>query len=103
MIIYLLINTLFFYLLPLIIKSAGSGMFVLLLVLPLIIAFSSFIYGFKHQKRNYIYSLIITLIFVPTIFIYYNSSAFIYVPIYLLISLAFNYTGKAFKKYLFTN
>lgn len=98
---YVFINLLYFYSLPLLIKDTGSGMFVLLLIIPLLLAIISFIYGFKNQKHNFLYSIVTTISFIPAILIYFNYTALIYLLLYFVITILFNYTGKAFKRVIF--
>ena len=94
---YLIVNTLAFYLAPLIITDTGSAMLVVLIFLPLVGLTSSIIYGWKHSF-SILYPVLVALLFIPTIFIYYNSSASIYILIYGLISLGGNLIGKLFYK-----
>jgi O-antigen/teichoic acid export membrane protein len=70
-----------FYLFPLLIIDTGSGMFFLLLVVPIVCFVSALVYGF-FVGFKWFYPIIVAILFVPTIFIYYNSSAFIYIIIY---------------------
>ena len=92
---YLIVNALAFYLEPLIITDTGSAMFVVLIFLPLVCFLSSIIYGVKHSF-SILYPILISLLFIPTIFIYYNSSASIYIIMYGLIALCGNLFGKLF-------
>ena len=78
---YLIINIITFYVLPLLGRNTGSFMLILLIIMPLICFFSSLLYGFK-EGFQLIYPIIVAIIFIPTIFIYYNSSAWIYTLIY---------------------
>lgn len=85
-IISLTINTLLFYLLPLFSGPTDvMGLIVLLLISTLIL---SFIVGmFCTFKAKYLYPLIIAIVFLPTIFIYYNISATLYVLFHFIVSL----------------
>jgi hypothetical protein len=96
MIPYLLICGISYYLLPLLGKDTGTFMLILLILLPLITLVTSSIYGLKNGW-NFLFPVLIGLIFLPGIFIYYNSSAMIYVPGYAFISLVGMMLGKAFK------
>ncbi len=89
---YLVVILLAFYILPLFIKDTGSGMYMLLIVIPLICSIVSIIYG-KKEKFSVAYSIIVALLFIPTIFIYFNDSAAVYIAIYGLICIAFNFIG----------
>lgn len=68
---YLIINAIVFYLTPFMIKDTGSGMLILLIGFPVICFIVALIYGIKNSF-NWIYSLLVMLLFVPTIFIFYN-------------------------------
>ena len=91
---YLLIIILCFYLLPLFMNDTGSGMLLLLFIFPIVVGLTSGIYGYKIQKIDLMYTSLIILLFIPVIFIYLNSSAFIYVLIYSVISILLNIIGK---------
>ena len=90
---YLIVNALAFYLAPIIITDTGSAMFIVLIFLPLVCFLSSIIYGTKHSF-SILYPALISLLFIPTIFIHYNSSASIYVVIYGVIAVIGNLIGK---------
>lgn len=81
-----------FYLLPFFIKDTGSGIFLLLIIIPVIIFINAVVYG-KNRGFNIVYSIIVVIFFIPTIFIYYNESAIIYSFIYGIISLIGNAIG----------
>lgn len=66
-----------FYVLPLAITDTGSGMLFLLLVFPVLTFIAAIVYGLKNGFRFY-FPLLTALLFVPSIFIFYNSSANIY-------------------------
>lgn len=94
---YLTINAIAFYLLPIVIKDTGSAMTVMLLGLPIICLVTAVIYGIKNAF-NLIYAIIIALLFAPTILIFYNSSASVYIAGYGMIALIGNFIGKVFHK-----
>ena len=84
-IIILFIQLLRFYIFPL---SAGPtdtmGMVVLIILSVLIL---SIVMGsISNEKFKYLYPLIVSIIFIPSIFIYFNESAFIYCLWFLVIS-----------------
>ncbi|GAB2026015.1 hypothetical protein OfM1_20880 [Lactovum odontotermitis] len=81
-----------FYLLPLIISSTGAAMFLLLIVMPFICLVSSIVYGFRHSF-NIVFVVLSSILFIPSIFIFYNASAWIYVLAYGIITLIGNLTG----------
>lgn len=97
MVPYLLIIILAFYVLPFLIRDTGSGIWVLLNLIPIVCLFSSFIYGMRHSY-NLIFSIIVMILFIPTIFIFYNGSASIYILIYGALSLLGNLLGSLFYK-----
>ena len=89
---YLLIIIFAFYILPLLIRDTGSGILILLIGIPAICFVVSFIYGIKNSF-NWLFSIFIMMLFVPSIFIYYNESATIYVLVYGIISIISQFIG----------
>lgn len=65
----------------------------LLFINPIVVFISSLFYGF-HRRFDLEIALIMGLLFVPSVFIFFNSSAFIYVLIYFMLSVLAQYTGK---------
>lgn len=98
MAVYLIIAICAFYLLPLIIKDTGSAMFVLLMAMPFIIFISSFFYGL-FNGINLVYVLIIAVLFIPTVYIFYNLSAFVYFYIFGIVALVGNLIGGLVNKF----
>lgn len=94
---YLLAMIFVFYILPFLIIDTGSGMFILLIGIPMICYIASMIYGIKNSF-NLLYPLFIMLLFAPSIFIFYNDSATIYIVIYGSISLIGNFIGSLIRK-----
>lgn len=92
---YLILNIIAFYLLPNLISDTGSGMFILLIIIPLATLLSGILIGVKSCFKWY-YPILVGLIFIPSIFIYYNESALVYAPIYGAISLTGAFLGKFF-------
>ena len=88
--ILLIIN---FYILPALIKDTGTAMIMLLVVIPMITLFISIFYG-KKNGFDIWYVILVGIIFFPSIFIFYNSSALIYVIVYTIIALIGNFVGK---------
>ena len=97
MIPYLIINAVAFYVLPILITDTGSAMGMMLFILPLICLITSLIYRIKNSF-NIVYPIIIALLFAPTIFIHYNSSASVYIVVYGIIAMIGNFIGKLFYK-----
>ena len=73
---YLMVNIICFYLLTMLVKDTGSGMFILLFAIPII----TFV-----------------VIFVPYVIMYMNESATIYIFIYGAISLMGCFVGSRLK------
>lgn len=78
---YLVVLLITFYLLPLCMRDTGIAMFLMLIIMPAICLICSIIYGFK-QGFYWLYPIAAAALFAPTIWIYYNSSAWIYIVIY---------------------
>lgn len=95
--IYYLIILIAFYLVPIRITDTGSGMAILLIVIPLIALITSLIYGLRNTF-DFIYPLVVAIMFIPTLFIYYNASAWIYIIGYSLIALIGELLGKTLQK-----
>ena len=95
--VYLIVIILAFYALPAFINDTGSGIFFLLILIPIICFLTSLIYGIRHSF-NLIFLLLIMIIFIPTIFIFYNESAAVYVLIYGIIAAIGNLLGSLIKK-----
>lgn len=94
---YLLILVIDFYVLPVFIKGTGSGMIVLLIIMPLICLVNAIVYGIKQGFHMQI-ALFAGILFIPSIFIYYNSSAWVYALGYAFIALLGNTAGFFVKK-----
>lgn len=95
---YLFINILSYLVLPLLIFDTSSAILILIIALPVILATTSFIYGYKEGEFNYLYCIITSFLFIIPISLYMNSSALIYIIIYLLITALFNSLGKVANK-----
>ncbi len=95
---YLIVNILSFYLLPLLMRDTGSAMLILLFILPIIVAITSSIYGYESNKIDLIYSLLIAILFIPTIFVYMNITAWVYTIGYFIVSILFNFIGKSINR-----
>ena len=92
---YLLIIALTFYGLPLI--DRDSEMLVLLILFPLVCFLSAIIYGIKYLF-SLVYSILVMVLFIPTILIFYNETASIYIGVYGVISLLGNLLGSFIRK-----
>lgn len=96
-VVYTVVLALVFYVLPLLIQDTGSGMFVLLLVIPAVTLAASLILGIR-EGFSIIVPLIVAALFAPTLFIFYNESSWIYIPAYAVIGLVGNAIGRIFYK-----
>ena len=98
MLAYLLINIGMFYLLPSLMKDTGSAIIILLILMPLGCFLTSLAYGVK-SSFSWPYPIFVMLIFIPSIFIFYNESAMVYVFVYGFISLLGSFVGdRVFRK-----
>lgn len=95
--VYYFIIFITFYLIPILIQDTGSGMFILLIVIPLITLITSIIYGLRNVF-DFIYPLIVAILFIPTLFIYYNISAWVYIIAYSLIAFIGELLGKTLQR-----
>ena len=96
-IIFLLINIAIFYILPLLIVDTGSAVIVLLAILPLSCLFVAVIYG-SLNSFHISYPLLVALAFTPAIWIFFNESAWVYIPAYGAIAFIGNLVGAGIYK-----
>lgn len=75
---FLGVNVFAFYILPFLNMHTNGVILLLLIEIPVICFVTALIYGIK-RSFDLIYTLIVMLIFVPTIFMFYNESAAIYI------------------------
>lgn len=94
---YIIVLAVDFYLLPCLINDTGIAMLMILCVMPLIAFICSVIYGIR-QGFGGLLPIVAAILFAPTIFIYYNESAWIYVIIYGFVTLIGNGVGRIFYK-----
>jgi hypothetical protein len=94
---YLSVAAACYYILPLFGKDTGSFMLILLVAVPVICFVSGLLYGIKHGFCLY-FGFFSGSLFIPSIFLYYNNTAWPYIIIYGLASLLGNFLGKAFYK-----
>lgn len=92
---FLFIIVLAFYGLPFI--DQESGMLTLLILFPLVCLLVALVYGLKYSF-SLLYSILVMALFIPTIFIFYNETANIYVGIYGVFSLVGNLLGSFIRK-----
>lgn len=98
--ILLLIQLFMFYIFPLFAGPTDAmGMVFLIIVATFVL---SIILGIvSNQKIKYLYPLLIAIIFIPSVFIYYNESALIHSVWYLVISTTGLLLGMIIRKILF--
>lgn len=84
-IVVILLQMFIFYLLPMCMGNIGAlGMVFLLLLTTFIL--SIIIGAISKNKIKYLYPIVVAILFIPTIFIYYNESAFVHSLWYLVVS-----------------
>ena len=94
---YAIVFAVDFYLFPAVIRNIGIAMLVMLCIIPLIAFLAAVVYG-TVNGFNIILPILAMLLFLPTIFIYYNYTAWVYVIAYGVIVLAGNGIGRIFYK-----
>lgn len=97
MLSYLIVLALNYYALPFLITDTGMGIFMLLGVIPLISMVCAFICGVR-QGFHWLFVLCGMALFIPSIWIFYNSSAWFYVVVYGIILLIGNTLGMLLHK-----
>ena len=70
-----------FYVLPFFIRDTGSAMFILLMVMPVVCFAAAFLYGRKNGFRIR-FPLVTAGLFVPSIFLFYNLTAWVYIFVF---------------------
>ncbi len=86
-----------FYLLPLLMKDTGTAMVMMLCIMPCIALGSGVIYGVCNGF-SIAPSVAAFLLFLPTVFIFYNPSAWIYALVYAAVVLAGTGAGQVFHR-----
>ena len=86
-----------FYVIPRFIKDTGSAVIVMLMIIPLICLITSVFYGIRNGF-DFWYILIAAIMFTPSIFMFYNSSAWVYVIGYAVIALLGNLIALPLRK-----
>lgn len=82
-IIILLIQSFMFYIFPLFAGPTDAmGMVLLILIVTFIL--SIIISSVSNEKCKYFYPIVISVLFIPSVFIYYNDSALIHAVWYLV-------------------
>ena len=84
-IVTLLIQLFMFYIFPMFAGPTDAMGMVLLIILATLVL-SIIIGSISKEKVKYLYPIIIAILFIPSVFIYYNESALIHSIWYLVIS-----------------
>lgn len=94
---YAIMLAIVFYLLPLLVNNTAFAMIMMLIIMPLLTFVCTLIYGVR-QGFDFILPILAIVLFTPSIFIFYNSSAWIYIIIYAVIAIIGNSIGGLFYK-----
>ena len=102
--IILLIQLFMFYIFPLFAGPTDAiGMVILILLSTLLL--SIVLASISNKKMKYLYPMVVSILFIPSVFIYYNKSALIHSIWYLVISsvgmiigLIINFISSKFKR-----
>lgn len=101
-IIILLLQLFMFYIFPLFAGPTDViGMVVLIIVATLL--FSAVIGFLSDKKMKYLYPIITAILFVPSVFIYYNETALIHSVWYLVVSSVGMLIGAILRKLIYRN
>lgn len=96
-IVYIVIAMMYYFIPLYLVKDTGSGIFLLLMVVPTIVFLISLIFAIKNGFRWY-FSVIVGLLWFPNVFIL-NDSASSYIIIYGVISIVGQLIGNLLRKY----
>lgn len=86
-----------FYLLPPLMRDTGLAVLLLLVGLPAVCLLDGLVYGKKHGFQL-MFPIACGVLFVPTVWLYYNSSASIYIMIFTCFAMAGTYFGSLLRK-----
>ncbi|MFI3168127.1 MAG: hypothetical protein R3Y32_08450 [Bacillota bacterium] len=95
--IHVLLVAIAFYILPLLafLTNGNTGILMLLMLFAMPIAcFVISLFVGKKIGINLAYVGLVALLFVPTVFIFYNSTAWVYIAIYAVVALIGNAVGR---------
>ena len=81
-----------FYLFPILGRDTGSFILILLIATPIICFFASLLYSLR-QGFQILLPIAVGVLFLPSIFLFYNSSAWVYPIIYSFLSLVGSAVG----------
>ncbi len=93
----LLVLGLDFYLLPCLMWDTGAAMLLMLCVMPLIALIAALIFGMR-RGFSLLLPLAALVLFIPSIFLFYNPTAWVYAPAYALFVLVGNILGRLLYK-----
>ena len=85
-IIILVVQSAVFYLVPLF-GMTDNPMGMVLLIVLLTLGLSLILGAVSKEKIKYLYPVIISVLFIPSVFIYYNETALVHAIWYLVVSL----------------
>ncbi len=91
---YFLTDILVFYALPLLGGSTGAFMLILLVLTPAVCLVTALLFALKNGWKWW-FAPAACILFIPCVFLYYNSSAWVYCPIFFLASLIGGLIGGA--------
>lgn len=94
---FVLVILVAYYVFPLFIVDTGSGMFFLLLVIPLVSFLCAMVYSWKYSF-NIFFVLCFSLLFIPTVYLFYNETAWNYVALYGAVALLGGLIGVGLRK-----
>ena len=86
-----------FYLLPMLAKNTISGMIILAIIIPLVCFALALIGGLRGALKP-MFSVIVGIMFLPSVFIFLNASALIYCIAYGLLFLLGSLVGAAIRR-----
>lgn len=95
--VYIVIAMMYYFIPLYLVKDTGSGIFLLLMVIPIIVFLISLVFAIKNGFKWY-FSIIVGLLWFPNVFIL-NDSASSYIIIYAVISLMGQLIGNLLRKY----
>lgn len=84
-------------LLPLGIADTGAAMMILLILLPIVTLIASGFVGVKHGF-TWLWPVLAGVLFVPAIFLYMNSSAWVYAPGFAVLALIGMWIGNLIRQ-----
>ena len=93
--VYIVIAMMYYFIPLYLVKDTGSGIFLLLMVIPIIVFLISLVFAIKNGFRWY-FSIVLGLLWIPNLFLL-NDSATIYILMYSGISFIGQFVGIVLK------